>query len=267
MFPRRPDVHAPERSPRLSLPALGPSRRGFAAAAAALAAACALAYLLARETPLFSVEQIELAGGSAEARREAEALLERLEGRSLVSVDGDEVERRLEALPAIRAASVDRAFPHTLAVGVEGERALAVVRTSTGASLVSVRGRVVRSVERGALPRLPRIRGARVTVYRPGAVLASDRVTPALRALAAVPPGFPARVVAARVRRGGNVFLILAGSVELRLGPATRLRPKLDAAAAVLRALGPADRRRLAYVDVALPDRVVARDGQLSSES
>ncbi|MDQ3889582.1 MAG: cell division protein FtsQ/DivIB [Actinomycetota bacterium] len=240
----------------------------MAAAAVALAAASALAYLLARETPLFSVEKIELAGGSREARRQGDALLERLEGQSLVSVDGDELERRLEALPAIRAARVDRAFPHTLAVGVEGERPLAIVRASTGAALVSVRGRVIRSVERGSLAGLPRIRGAGTADPRPGEALHSDRITRAVRVLAAVPPGFPLTVVAVRVRRSGDVILALGGRVELRLGPATRLGQKLEAAAAVLRALGPADRRRLAYVDVALPDRVVAaRKHQVSSES
>src|SRR4029453_14050118 len=58
-----------------------------------------------------------------------------LVGRSLVSIDADEVEGSLRSLPAVAGVSVDRAFPGTLVIRIAPERSVAVIRRGTSAWL------------------------------------------------------------------------------------------------------------------------------------
>jgi cell division protein FtsQ len=174
-----------------------------------------------------------------------------------VAVDAGDVERRLEALPAVLTAEIDRDFPHTLRVAVRAERPVAVVRQAAGAWLVSARGRVIAVVEPRALQRLPRVwLPAGREALAPGTYLLPDEGGALIRALARLPERFPARIEAARGTPDA-VVLVLGGKTELRLGEAAELRLKLAVAATVLRSLSSSERRELAYLDVSLPTRPV----------
>ncbi len=86
---------------------------------AVLIAVCAVAvlgllYLGARETPVFALRTVEVEGAPADVRQAILQSLEETRGKSLVSLDGDAVVRRLEALPSVQSVTYDRAFPHTL---------------------------------------------------------------------------------------------------------------------------------------------------------
>ena len=235
-------------------------------AAAGLVLAAVVAYAAARETPLFAVTEISVAGGSTAARHDVRERLAPLAGESLAALDGGAIARELESLPTIESASVDRAFPHTLAVSVEAETPLAVVRDGGRAFVVSARGRIIRAVAPTGAPRTPRIRITRGVSLLPGNTIASGEARRALRALAAVPRRFPVRVVEARARAQG-IVLVLASGAELRLGEATDLPGKLASAAAVLRSLSRPERASVAYVDATLPNRVVVADeSQVVSE-
>ena len=232
-----------------------PSQRGVLVGLACVLAA-ALAYAAARETSLFAATEIVVSGGSPSAQREVRTHVAALDGSSLVALDPDGLASALERLPTVRTADVDRAFPHTLSIAIEEERPLAVLADEGRAMLVSVRGRAIREVSPGALPRVPRVAVDRVQGLDPGEAVTQAHVAEALRALAHVPRRFPLRVVSASVSEEG-VTLALDGEIELRLGDATALRAKIAAAGAVLRSLPPEERRALAYVDATLPNRVV----------
>ena len=246
--------------PALTLPSLRyPSLRQLVAAAG-LVAVIALAYAAARQSSLFAVRALDVSGAPPAVTAEVRAELEPILGTSLAAADGDALERRLEAIPSVRRASVDRAFPHALAVTVRPERALAVVRLGPKAWLVSDRGRVIRPVAAGGHRRLPRIWLPATGTLRPGDVLADDkRATRPLAALAELPRPFAVRVVTARAGDDG-VTLVLPGRAEVRVGSDAALGVKLRVADAVLRALSPDERARLAYVDVTLPARPVAAE-------
>lgn len=251
---------------RFSLPALRVPSRRVLAVPAAVAAALSLGYVAARETSLFSVRAIEISGASRATERDLRAALEPLAGSSLVALEAGGLETRLEDLPAVRSATVDRAFPHTLDVVVREERARAVLRDADNARLVSDTGRVIRVVPPRALPRLPRIWSAGVTSLAPGETLSDRRAELALGVLAAVPVRFPARVLAARAKNE-EVILVLRGGRELRLGPPRTVQAKLEAAAAVLASLSTRERAGLVYLDVSVPNRPVAHiDPQVESE-
>jgi hypothetical protein len=218
-----------------------------------------LAYVGARATPLFAVREVDVRGAPTRVAASVRASLAELDGTSLVALDGDALTRRLEAISAVRAVRYDRAFPHTLRVFVEPEQPLAIVRDGRRWWLVSERGRLLRRVERKALRRYPRIAPPPQGALALGGTLPGERFQLALRALARPEAkSLPLRVLVARVQ-GGQITLALRGEIELRLAePAGRLGVKLAAAARVLRALSPGERRDLDYLDVSSPERLVA---------
>jgi cell division protein FtsQ len=214
-------------------------------------------YLAARETAIFAVREIRVTGVSDDVAAAARAALRPVLGSSLVAIEPGEAERLLGAVPTIRDATIDRDFPHTLRVDVTPERAAAVVRSGDDAWLVSDRGRILRRVEEGTLPGLPRVwLGAGVVGIAPGKVLPEDIGGAAVRAVSRIPSAFPVRVEAAR-GDAGSLALLLPGELELRLGDAADLRLKLQAAAAVLDSMTHMDREALLYLDVSLPGRPV----------
>jgi cell division protein FtsQ len=253
--------------PALRRPLLRVPVRRAALIALASVAAVGLAYVIARETPLFAVKDLEIVGASPDVRQDVGGVIDELAGTSLVKIDPAAVERDLRALPSVLDVSVDRSFPHALRVAVVPERPLAVVRDGQAAWIVSRRGHVIRAVERGSRPVLPRIRSTAAAGLSPGEQVADAGARVLLRVLADVPADFPARIRAARGDEGGFT-LMLGAETELRLGSADDLGLKLAAASAVLRTMSEDERQELAYLDVRLPQRVVVLDkSQVSVDS
>lgn len=221
-----------------------------------------LLYVAARETPVFALRTVEVTGAGPTVRAAVHEVAAAWEGESLVALDGDELARRLEALPTVRSLRYDRAFPHTLTIAVVPERPVAVVRRRGEAWLVSERSRIIGRVGPGARKDLPRIRPASRDL-RAGNFLANERARLAAAAAARLPDGFPERV---RTIRAGNdgLTLMLATETEVLVGDARALPLKLTVAARVLHSLAEGERRALAYLDVTVPERPVAANTQLS---
>src|SRR5437764_649820 len=190
---------------------------------------------------------------TAERAAHVRAALRPLQGKSLLALHGSDVEDRLAAVPEVRRATYDRAFPNTLRVVVVPEQPVAVVRQGASSWLVSTDARVLSTLPLGARRRLPRIwlpRGVDVAV---GETLASDEGGRAASALAlAGRVGFRAHVRDVSVVDGGLVFGLRSG-LDLRLGADEELPLKLAVAARVLSLVGGE-----AYLDVSLPARPVA---------
>ncbi|HEX4745499.1 MAG TPA: FtsQ-type POTRA domain-containing protein [Gaiellaceae bacterium] len=212
----------------------------------------ALAYVVATATPVFALEQIEVRGAPPEVAREVNAATRDLLGQSLVTIDADEVEGTLQALPAVAGVSVDRAFPHTLVVRVAPERPVAVARRADSSWLVTGSGKVVRQIETGTERGLPRIWLAKGTTMHAGGSVPAGWI-PATRALAeARAAGLGSRVKGIRPV-GEELTLVLRRGTEIRLGRATEVGLKLTVVARVLQLVdGSVD-----YVDVSVPQRPV----------
>jgi len=223
---------------------------------AAMLAAVGLLYAAARITSLFALTEVEVTGGPAAVRESVRATAEPFLGESLVSLDQDELRRRLEALPTVRSLRVDRAFPHTLQISVVPERPLAVVRMGGAAWLVSERGRVIRSFAGAGTGRRATIWTASEPNLEPGASVQGESVRAALKALRQLPDRFPERVQSARAQ-DGSVTMVLVGGTELRLGEVGALPLKLAVATRVLRTMTASERAALAYLDVSVPERPV----------
>jgi cell division protein FtsQ len=246
-FPRPSDGN------RLPLGQLVPSGRSLAVAFAVLLGALAC-WLLARETGVFGVRAIAVEGASPGIANQVERALGTTRGESLLGLDLEEARQAVQALPTVAAARFDRAYPHTLRVVVTPERPVAVVRHGSSSLLVSDRGRVIRTLERGKRPELARLWVARnAEGLAPGATVGPD-VMPAVRAVSPLAgTRFPARVTSVRLGEDALTLRLRSG-MELRMGSAHDLELKLAIAARVLPLLQPGT----TYVDVSVLDRPVA---------
>jgi len=213
-------------------------------------------YLLARETSMFAVQQVEVTGARPSVVRRVDKALEPLAGQSLLSVDAAAIDRQLQRLPDVSLLSYDRAFPHTARIVVSAERPVAVLRRGSDAWLVTERGRVLRPLDDPAAYSLPRVWVANSPVPGDGALLTDEAsLGPALvlgRVLAAD------RHVFARVREArdveGELTLVLRAGPEIRLGAGGDVPLQLAVARHVLDLVDGEAR----YVDVSVPERPVA---------
>lgn len=219
---------------------------------ASLAAAAGALYLAALKTSIFALTEVEVRGVPPQVAAQVRRALEPLRGKSLVSFDREEADRRLAGIPAVAAASYDRDFPHTLRVFVRAERPVAILRRGPEAWLVSARARVLRQLASRPYPPLPRIWVAPTAEVETGTTLTGW-------------PGSAARAAALvlRARLGvdlravrssdSELTLVTASGLELRLGGTAALPLKLAIAKRVLPLAAGA-----AYIDVSLPERPVA---------
>ncbi len=197
-------------------------------------------------SPLASVGTIEVRGAGRsgeEAVRTASGLGAR---PPLVRVDGSVVGRRIEALPWIRDARLEKRWPRTLVVTVEERQPVAVSPCdlpssppSSSACLVDADGRVLAATsdEPKVAVGLPRLVGVPAS-GRPGETL-SEAARGALAVAVALPTALRPLVLGVR-EQGSEVSLDLqapgrqANPPVVRLGPPERIPAKLTAAATVL---------------------------------
>lgn len=231
-------------------------------------AALGLLYFGARETSVFALRTVEIQGAPPKVRQAVLQSVEETRGTSLVSLDGDAVVRRLEALPSVRSVSYDRAFPHTLRLVVVPEQPVAVVNQASNLWIVSARGRVIGPTSAAEAPDLPRVHYLPEVPLTAGQFVTDEGTETILVALAEAPRRLPLPINSARLD-DGELTLVLAGEGGTRplllLGEPDDVGTKLRVAALVLRKLGDDERAALSYLDVTLPDRPVASTNPIVS--
>jgi cell division protein FtsQ len=250
----------PQLRPRAWLAHIAPTRRSLAVGLGILAVALG-GYLVARETPLFAIDRIEVHGGSPRVAAQVRKSLASLVGRPLVGLDGSAVLRKVDALPTVVTASYDRAFPHTLRITVVPERPAAVLRRGPDSWLVSMRGRVIEPLSSTALPRLPRVWISTRTPVRLGVDLTAAGTARAAHAVG-LAGAFGARVASASYTDGVLIFHLRSG-LELLFGSGSDIRLKVAVARRVL-AMLPAGST---FLDVSSPGRPVSGYGSPPSFS
>ncbi len=218
-----------------------------------------LAWIAARETSVFAVSTIEVAGGPVGVRSQVRRVLQPNEGRSLLKFDLDASLRAVEALPTVAAVRFDRAFPHTLRVVVVPERPVAVVRQGRSAYVVAESGRVMATTTRTHRPTLARIWIKRDVQLQVGAHAEGDLLTAVTAVKPLVGSGFPGRVSTVTATPV-NLTMRLQSGLEIRLGEPVDVALKLAVAAHVIPLLS----SDTTYLDVAVPERPVS--GTLNSQ-
>jgi cell division protein FtsQ len=267
--PSRRSAAAPARSvagrPRVDVSRFVPSTRSVLAGFALLLGGM-IAFAVARQSSLFAIRSIEVVGAKPALERQVRDALQPLVGTSLVALDGGQVQKRLDALPQIRRASYDRAFPNTLRVVVEPDLPAAILRSGADGWLISEYGAVLGKLSRPFPKNLPGIWIPQTDAPTPRTHDVPARITVALRGLAEarrtqsalLPQISKVKAVA------GDLTLVLRSHIELRMGDARDLALKLAVANRVLQTLSADERKRIRYVDLTLPSRpVTGRNPQL----
>ena len=210
------------------------------------AAAVAVAAVEATADAGFRLREV-LVTGRVETSAEALAAALRLRtGEPLLALDPDAIRRRVDELPWVKSAAVERRLPDVLYVEIEEHVALALWQRTGRAMLIARDGGVV------AAPDLGRFAGLLLVVGDDAPPAAAELVD-----MLAREPDLRGRVVAASRVAGRRWNLRLDNGVEVRL-------PEEDAAAAWSRLAGLEREHRLlerdlAAVDLRLPDRLVVR--------
>jgi cell division septal protein FtsQ len=233
-----------------------PSGRSLLIAFAAVAAIVG-GYFVARETSMFAVQRIQVTGARPSVIQRVDAALAPLDGSSLLALNAADLDERLSPLRDVSLVSYDRAFPHTAKVVVSAERPVAVLRRGSQAWIVTERGRVLESVSNPRESGLPRIWDANAPVPSAGDVLTADEALRPARLLGGVLSADSNlfRHVSEARYVDGDLSLVLASGIEIRLGGADELALQLAVAQRVLDTTGPG----VQYVDVSVPERAVVR--------
>lgn len=188
----------------------------------ALAAELGYHFLVA---PRVLLERIELTGDAVLSEAEVAEIAGLERGVSLLAVSPDRVRALLEAAPAVRQAEVRRQLPDTLAVRLEGRRALAVALVASGGTTIPLaideEGLVFASGPRAAADNVPVISGLTFSRWEPGTRLPA-LLRPLLEDLGRLRSEEPALysfISEVAVTRAGE------GSLELLVYPATCATP------------------------------------------
>ena len=199
-------------------------------------------------SPLLALDDVTVVGAgdrAAEVQRVADEDL----GSALLLLDTGAVARRVELLPWVVDARVERELPNSLRIVVTERTPAGWARAADGSvALVDARGFVL-----GVVPAppdgMPELRGVSRVPPLGGRIAPTDgaRVAAALDPLAG-------RIRDVVVGQDGQIVLHLIDGPDLRFGGPDRLAEKARSAAAVLQAADPSS---LTYVDVRVPSAPV----------
>lgn len=233
-----------------------PNGRTIALLFATLAAAVGL-YAIALKSSLFAIEKVEIRGATPSLARQIDAVVKPVHGQSLVGLDKADLQQAILAIPEVKTAQIDRAFPNTLRVVVAREHPIAVLRRGHEAWVIAASGTVVRPLRRGRGRELPRVWVPASVAVRIGSPLDDRGVRTAIGVLYALKsskhPMNPTSVLA----HSGDLTLTLGSSTELRFGDASQAALKLAVAERILPDLAAPPAGSIAYLDVSVPDRPV----------
>lgn len=212
---------------------------------------------VAVRSPLLDVDRVQVEGVEHTA---ATAIVHEAAvhgGQAMIDVDEGGAARRVEGLPWIATAQVQRRWPSTVRISVTERRAVAVTRVDAGAggwALLDATARVLEIVPNppGGVPVLE---GLGRESARPGADLAAAKGP--LAVVTALSPQLAARTAAVIAAEGG-IELKLNPRGAVRLGPPDNLKAKLIAVETVLAQV---DTRNLTTLDVRLPSSPVLTRG------
>lgn len=208
-------------------------------------------------SPVFSASRVVVAGATAGVDSQVRSVVAAdVAGKSLLQVDASSLAARLDAMPYVRSARVDRAFPHTVAVTVMMERPAAFVRAGKTGYVVSSEGRILRTAPK-APKQLAKLFLPAGPAMTPGRTIATAPMRAALTVLATAPHRFPRDIARIKGVTSGpaGVVATFGHRLHIRLGDTSRLGLKLRVAALVLSKMGDSIRRSVAYVDVSSPAR------------
>ena len=125
---------------------------------------------------LITIQRVTVSGLDQVPHREILSLLALPPNSTLLSVDGDELERRVEAHPRIAGATVGRLLPHTLTIVVAERQPAALFKHAGGEFVLDKDGVVLSIASSKAFPHLPVLSGLNVAKLLEGNLAQGERI-------------------------------------------------------------------------------------------
>lgn len=229
--------------------ALGRRRLRLLLIGAGVVIAAGVAFLVVH-SPLLDVDRVHVRGAqhvtAADVRKAARVPLH----QPMLFLDTGAIARRVEQLPWVEHASIQRVYPGTVRILVDEYAPTAYVRAGTSFVLLASNGRAI-AITSAVDPGLREVRGVR------RAPALHELLSPpeAAGVVAQLPVALAQRVAAIDVA-GANIAVDLNGGGAIRFGTAADLPAKGAAALAVLTQNNNAP---FTYIDVSTPDTPVLR--------
>jgi cell division protein FtsQ len=219
-------------------------------AAAALTLALTGGYLFARDSSMFEIREVTVAGVSGPDAPKVESLLEQsARDMTTLNADAGELKEAAAAYPTVKAVEIDRDLPHGVTLTVHENRPVATVESSGRKIPLAADGRLLN----GATPpeNLPALQ-----VDQPAGSRIKDRRGRQLVALvAAAPEPLRRRATDAQLTKDTGLTLTMDRGPALYFGDADDLPAKWKAAA---RVLADPTAEGATYIDVRVPERAAA---------
>lgn len=195
--------------------------------------------------------------GNTEARMSSDTVVKATGvelGDHLLRISTEDVAARLEKLPWVASARVERILPSTLRIAVDERQAWLVVQTGQGPFLVDADGLVL---QQGS-DKLVTVTGMPLGALAPGSRIATPEFSHSARILQSLPGPIRSTVSSVSAESIDRIQLLTAGGPVIYYGAAEQMEEKNFAAQTLLdRAKGP--REGVGIIDVRVPSRPVTR--------
>ncbi len=241
-------------------------RRLIVVAALLLGLAGIAGFLWVRSSDVFAVRRVSVPVTQRVSEAELRTAVSRASGVNLLRVSTDQIEAYLRSIPYVRSAHVYRRFPDSLEMDIVEYAPVARIEGRDGAHwLLADNGRVLEKSEDAGGPAgsvLP-LFVSDAEVWPEAGVVTTPQIVDALPLVAGLGDGGVWSVEKHPLERvivtgAGEMVMVLAGGGEVRLGDPTQLDEKLMVALEVVEGYL-SEGRKLEYVDVHVPGRVVAK--------
>ncbi len=216
-----------------------------------------LAMLGALRSALLDVDHVRVTGVARSDAATVRRAVGVPRGRAMVSVDPGPAVARLERLPWVAHAEVERHWPGTVSVRITERVPVAVAGKVDRAVLVDRDGRILGPAT--STDHLP-VAGPDPAQGPGGRVPAPQRRV--VRLLADLPPSLRSETVRGTLGPQG-LGVVLTDGIAVRLGDDTRMRAKAEAVVALL---STADRSTIARIDVSVPGSATLTRHRISKE-
>lgn len=193
---------------------------------------------------VLTVRAVSVSGTTTLSEQRIEQVARAPLGRQLARVDLAAIQARVEALPAVRSASVSRSWPHTIHVEVTERTPLAVVNRGSGLQAVDADG-VLFGRYKSQPPNLPLVR------TDPG--VRAEALAEAARVVRSLRDDIAAQVRYVDVKSIDKIELSLGDGRKVLWGSAEQSSAKAEVLAVLLQ------QKKVREIDVSVPGRPTTR--------
>lgn len=209
-------------------------------------------------SPLLDVRNIKVVGAAHTSEQEiadAAGLLD--EPQNLLLLPTDEVRLRVEALPWVADADVDRMLPGTVRIKIDERRPALLLSLGAARWTIDAKGNVLQTGE--AVEGLPVLAGVEVGDIEPGLRLVTEEAVAALEAFRSLPRSLSEQISGVFAPTVERISFSLSNGTVIRYGAAEDMHDKNEVLKVLLERLR-GEGRTVAYIDVRVPTSPAVSD-------